>query len=61
MKIDWQWPAAVVFAVVFATLGVLVFTGKMHPEVLLAALTWLAPGPYQPKSLPSSPTSPDVR
>ena len=47
MKLDWQWPAAVVFAVVFAVLGALVFTGKLHPEALLAMLTWLAPGPWQ--------------
>lgn len=55
IKLDWQWPAAAVFAVVFATLGALVFTGKLHPEVLLAALTWLAPGPYQAKPSSSAP------
>lgn len=47
MKLDWQWPAAVVFAVVFAVIGALVFTGKLHPEALLSMLTWLAPGPWQ--------------
>lgn len=46
--LDWQWPAAAVFAVVFATLGALVYCGKIHPEALLAMLTWLAPSPYQP-------------
>lgn len=61
MKFDWQWPAAVVFSVVFATLGVLVFTGKMHVEVLLAALAWLAPAPYQPKSPGTLPTPTDAR
>lgn len=50
--IDWQWPAAVVFAVVFATLGALVYFGKLHTEVLLALLAWLAPSPYQ--KLPSA-------
>lgn len=55
MKLDWQWPAAVVFAVVFAVIGALVFTGKLAPEALLAMLTWLAPGPYQGK--PKEPTS----
>ncbi len=47
VKLDWQWPAAVVFAVVFAVVGFLVYTGKLHAEVLLAAITWLAPAPYQ--------------
>ena len=49
LKLDWQWPPAIVFASVFVVLGVLVAMGKLHPEVLLAALTWLAPGPYQAK------------
>jgi hypothetical protein len=54
-RISWQWPAAVVFAVVFAVLGGLVFTGKMHPEALMALLAWLAPSPYQTK--PKEPAS----
>jgi len=49
LRLDWQWPPALLFAVVFITLGVLVALGKLHVEVLLAALTWLAPGPYQTK------------
>jgi len=56
MKLDWQWPAAMVFGVVFATLGALVYLGKLSPEVLLAALTWLAPAPYQAR--PSPPLAP---
>ena len=47
MKLDWQWPAAIVFAIVFLVLGALVYTGKVHVEALLAMLTWLAPSPYQ--------------
>lgn len=49
MKLDWQWPPAVVFSVVFAVIGALVWKGTLHPEVLMAALTWLAPGPWQAK------------
>lgn len=47
VRFDWQWPAAVVYAVAFVVLGVLVGLGKLHPEALLAMATWLAPGPYQ--------------
>lgn len=50
IKVDWQWPAASVFATVFAVLGALVYAGKIHPEALLAMLTWLAPAPYKPRS-----------
>lgn len=54
-SLDWQWPAAVVFAVVFAVLGILVYTGKLHAEVLTALLAWLIPSPYQaPKKEPGS-------
>lgn len=49
MKIDWQWPAVMVFCVVFIVLGVLVALGKLHTEVMIAMLTWLAPGPWQNK------------
>lgn len=45
MRIEWQWPAAVVFAVVFVSLSALVYTGKMQPEALLALLAWLIPSP----------------
>ena len=47
MKLNFQWPAAVVFAVAFATLGVLVWAGKMPHEALAALLTWLIPSPFQ--------------
>lgn len=56
MKLDWQWPAALVFSVVCATVGFLVYTGKLHPEAMLIVLTWLAPAPYQARpQVPSSP------
>jgi len=47
MKLDWQWPAAAVFAVVFASLAVLVHAGKIPPDALLAILAWLIPSPMQ--------------
>lgn len=50
MKIDWQWPAAVVFSVVFTTLGALVYFGRMPSESLAVLLAWLIPSPAQ--SLP---------
>ena len=49
MKFDWQWPAVVIFVVVFLTLGALVYLDKVHVEVLLGMLAWLAPAPYQTK------------
>jgi hypothetical protein len=52
-KLDFQWPAAVIFSVVFATLGLLVYCGKIHPEALFALLAVLVPAPYQSK--PSAP------
>jgi hypothetical protein len=57
MKLDWQWPAAVVFCVAFAALSGLVYFGKIHPEALTALLAWLIPSPFQattkaPPSLP---------
>lgn len=47
MKIDFQWPAAMVFSVAFVTLGALVYFGKMPHEALAALLTWLIPSPFQ--------------
>ena len=47
MKLNFQWPAAVVFSVAFATLGALVWAGKMPHEALAALLTWLIPSPFQ--------------
>ncbi len=49
VRVDWQWPAAVVFSVVFLTMGALVFAGKIPPTVLTALLTWLIPSPFQRK------------
>ena len=49
MKLDWQWQAAVTFSVVFLTLSALVYFDKVHVEVLLGMLAWLAPAPYQTK------------
>lgn len=57
MKFDWQWPAAVVFAAVFLTLGALVYSGKLHPEVLMGVLMWLAPGPWQKANTTGSMTT----
>jgi hypothetical protein len=49
MKLDWQWPAALVFSVVFMTTGALVYLGKLHPEILVGMLTWLIPAPWAQK------------
>ena len=49
MKFDWQWPAVVIFVSVFLTLGALVYFDKVHAEILLGMLAWLAPAPYQTK------------
>ena len=59
-RIDWQWPAATVFSVACATLGFLVYSGKLHPEILTALLTWLAPGPWTPKTAASEPAPPQT-
>lgn len=50
MKLDFQWPGALVFALVFLCLAALVFTGKIGPEALGALLAWLVPSPIQPKA-----------
>lgn len=50
MKIDWQWPGAVVFAAVFLALAFLVYAGKVNPEMLGALLAWLVPSPMQQKN-----------
>jgi len=45
MKIQWQWPGAMVFAVVFVSVATLVYFGKV-PDVLLGGLlAWLIPSP----------------
>jgi hypothetical protein len=49
MKIDFQWPHAVIFSVVFAGFVFLVHTGKLHHDVLFAMMTWLAPSPLTKK------------
>ncbi len=51
MKFDWQWPAAAVFCITFLCLTYLVSKGTLHVEVLMAALTWLAPGPWKSKDV----------
>lgn len=51
-KFDWQWPPAVIFCVVFLVIGYLVHAGRLHPEALMAILTWLAPSPYQGNQAP---------
>jgi hypothetical protein len=47
-KLDMQWPAALVFSIACAILGGLVFTGHVHPEILLGLVMWLIPGPWKP-------------
>jgi len=59
MKVEWQWPAAVVFSVVFAGLVLLAYFGKIPGETLLALIAWLIPSPMQPKS-PPPPPRPDA-
>lgn len=49
MKLDFQLPGALVFAVVFATVGWLVHTGKVPYEALATLLAWLIPSPMQRK------------
>ncbi len=49
MKFDWQWPAAAVFCTTFLCMTYLISKGILHIEVLIAALTWLAPGPWKAK------------
>lgn len=49
MKIDFQWPHAIVFSVVFAGLVFLIHAGKIDPVAITAMLTWLAPTPLTKK------------
>lgn len=53
-KLDWQWPAAIVFAVVFISLAALTYTGKVPASALLSLLAWLVPSPAQVTSKPSA-------
>lgn len=55
MKTDWQWPAAMVFAVTCLTIGGLVYVGKLHPEAMMALLTWLAPTPFPSTKVAAAP------
>ncbi len=59
MKVEWQWPAALVFSTVFAGLVLLAYSGKIPGETLLALIAWLIPSPMQPKP-PAPPTPPGV-
>lgn len=47
MKIDWQWPGAVVFTGVFLALSALVYANKIPHDALMALLAWLIPSPVQ--------------
>jgi len=49
MKIDFQWPYAIMFCVVFAGITFLVYAGKLHHEALSGMLLWLAPSPLSKK------------
>jgi hypothetical protein len=42
---DWNPVGAGVFAVVFVSLSLLVYTGKLPPASLGVLLTWLVPSP----------------
>lgn len=48
-RFDWQWPAAVVFSVVFSVVGVLVWVGKLPPDAIVLLMAWLVPSPMQVK------------
>ncbi len=53
MKFDWNPAAAAVYVATLAAVTYLVSTGTLHTEALMALLTWLAPGPWQTRPLPS--------
>ena len=53
MKINW--PTAVVFCLITIVLGLLVYAGKLSPEVLLAPLAQLAPSPLVRSAAASKP------
>ena len=48
-RVELHWPMALVHCVVFATLGALVYTGKLHTEAMLASLGLLVPTAYRMK------------
>jgi len=50
MKIDWKWPNVVVFSVVAAVFGALVYTGKAPPAILGSLIAWLIPSPVKSES-----------
>ena len=56
MKLQLEWPAVVLFSVVFVTLGALVYFGKMPHEALGVLMAWLIPSPFQKK--PDAPGGP---
>lgn len=60
LKLDWSWPAVVVFVTVFGAVSVLVFFGKVPAAALGALLTWLIPSPIQAKGLPGPTQDPGV-
>lgn len=45
-RIDFQWPAAVMYCITTAALTFLVYTGKLHAEVFMSLVAWLIPSPY---------------
>jgi hypothetical protein len=49
MKIDFQWPHAIVFTSVTLVLGVLVYAGKIPASTLGALVAWLVPSPIGKK------------
>ncbi len=45
MKMDWNTTGAIVFGVVFVTLGALVALGKLPADMLGILVAWLVPSP----------------
>lgn len=59
MKAEWQWPAAIVFIVVFVVMGGLVWSGKMPSETLLTLfIGGMLPAPMQLSKKGTPSTSP---
>lgn len=51
MKVQWEWPGAVMFGVVFLALAGLVYAGKVQADALIALLAWLIPSPVQKREV----------
>jgi hypothetical protein len=59
MKVQWQWPGALVFGVVFVTLGLLVWQQRIPADLLGILIAWLVPSPMSHRALePKLPDAP---